>query len=287
MTWHETINYIRKTPEYHQLVFDTYICEDLIDNVERFSKSKEFLETLSLIKKYQPEAHNILDLGSGNGISAIAFAINGYSVTALEPDTSDTVGSGAIKKLIAHYNLQNVDIVESYAEDFASKTNKKYDVVYARQAMHHAYNLDQFVEVAAVVLKTGGIFFTVRDHVVKDDKEKDLFLQRHPLQKYYGGENAFTVEEYEGAMKKAHLNVALRLGHYDSVINFSPAPTSHINMKKLIKVAYKIVRPVAEFVLPERLNMKFQNLVSADNLPGRLYSFIGVKKGDILNNNNT
>ena len=99
MNWHETIIYIRTKPEYKFLVEKAYFEEDLPLNVERFRNEEEFKETLILLKKYAPNAKNILDIGAGNGISSVAFALAGYNVTVVEPDASDTVGAEAIRKL--------------------------------------------------------------------------------------------------------------------------------------------------------------------------------------------
>ncbi len=96
MTWEETIKYIRTLPGYSDLIETSYFEEDLKLNVERFRSSDEYKETLLLLQQYVPGAKTILDIGSGNGISAISFALDGYKVTALEPDPSDTVGAGAI-----------------------------------------------------------------------------------------------------------------------------------------------------------------------------------------------
>ena len=221
MTWHETIEYIRKNPEYEQLVRLAYFADDLVLNVESFGQSEEFQETLRMIKKLYPSAKTILEIGAGNGIAAINFALLGYQVTAVEPDDSDTVGAKAIRRLIEHYKLDNIKVLEGYAEEigFASES---FDIVYIRQAMHHAYDLKKFIGESARVVKKNGLLFTVRDHVIFDKKDKELFLQTHPLHKYYGGENAFTSGEYRAAIEEAGLTILQELKHFDSVINYFP-----------------------------------------------------------------
>src|SRR5690349_2199329 len=136
MTWEETIKFIRTQSEFNDLVDKAYFEEDLLLNVERFIKSEEFMETLHLIKQYQPYAKRILDIGSGNGISAVAFALEGYDVVTIEPDVSDTVGVGAIIKLKEYYKLYNLQVYEAYAEEL-QLPNENFDIVYSRQCMHH------------------------------------------------------------------------------------------------------------------------------------------------------
>ncbi len=117
MTWEETIQMIRTKSEYSDLVDRAYFHEDLVLNVERFGKSEEYAETLNIIKEFVPEGIKVLDIGSGNGISAVNFALKGYNVTSLEPDPSNTVGCGAIQQLKKHYGLDNLTVHSAYAED--------------------------------------------------------------------------------------------------------------------------------------------------------------------------
>src|SRR5687768_17479935 len=129
MNWEETIKYIRKKPEFCDLIEKAYFDENLQLNVERFKSSAEYKETLALLKKYNPNANTLLDIGSGNGISAIAFALDGYKVTVSEPDPSNTVGAGAVRKLKDLYGLQNLEIYEEFAENINFE-NELFDIVY-------------------------------------------------------------------------------------------------------------------------------------------------------------
>ncbi len=287
MTWEETIKLIRTKPEYKELVEKAYFEEDLTLNIERFSKSEEFIETLRFLKLYAPNAKKILDIGSGNGVSAVAFALQGYFVTSIEPDKSDTIGAGAIKKLKTHYKLDNLEVYEAFAEEINFPDNN-FDIVYARQCMHHAYDLDKFVLEASRVLKNGGLFFTVRDHVVYNDKDKEWFLKNHPLQHFYGGENAFSEKEYLSAIKKSGLNVKLVMKHFDNVINYFPITKAekikrdgefHKQLTQKVKQYYGIYSIINLFsnVLIKKVKHMVINPNDEENVPGRMYSFIALK----------
>jgi len=239
MNWEETIEHIRKTPSYAALVQDAYLGADLKGNVERFRNSQEYKATLAELKKavgHKKDIH-ILDIGAGNGISTISFALDGYKVTASEPDPSETIGAGAIRKLIEIYQLSNVEVIEEFGEALPFGDNT-FDVVYGRQVMHHAYDLTQFAVDLYRVLKKEGVLITIRDHVVENASEKEAFLKRHPLQKYYGGENAFSVAEG---------TIASKLGGL-----FANGLTT--------AVAWKL------------------QMARLNKLPGRLYSFVAIKK---------
>jgi SAM-dependent methyltransferase len=286
LNWEETIKYIRTHPDFQELVKLAYFDENLPLNVERFKNSEEFAETIKLIHQYAPNAITILDIGSGNGISSLAFAIEGYKVTVSEPDPSNTVGAGAIRNLKEHYHLNNIEIYEDFAENIKFH-DCSFDVVYLRQAMHHANDLQNFLMQCSRVLKPGGIFFSVRDHVIFNDKDNYWFLDNHPLQKFYGGENAFTSTEYKSAIRKAGLRLQKEIKFYDSIINYYPLTTDSVkkgknpdtsNLKVTLK---KKIGFLAN--LPLVLNLyKWKNrsalVLNEQEVPGRMYSYIAKKK---------
>jgi ubiquinone/menaquinone biosynthesis C-methylase UbiE len=288
MTWEETIRFIRTQPDYSYLVDKAYFEEDLALNVERFKQSEEFMATLQLLKKYQPDAKTLLDIGSGNGISAVAFALEGYDVVAIEPDASDTVGAGAIRQLKAHYGLSNLVVYEAFAEEL-ELPNESFDIVHARQCMHHAYDLNKFVAEAFRVTKKNGIFITIRDHVIFNRKDKEWFLEKHPLQKFYGGENAFTSAEYKTAMVTAGFRVEMEIKFFDNIINYFPSSGEqmtnmfHLAKSKAIlhlKSKFGILSKISflrkMYLKKERLNN--ESVYHENKMPGRMYSYVCIKK---------
>lgn len=290
MTWEEIIISIRKQPEFSELVVNAYFDENLVLNVERFRSSQEYAETKKIIAQHYPSSArlNILDIGSGNGISAVSFSLDGNEVSVVEPDTSDTVGSGAVRKLRDHFKLQNFNVYDTYGEKLPFESNE-FDVIYIRQAMHHANNLNQFVKEAARVLKNGGLFLTIRDHVVFDEKDKKWFLEMHPLHKYYGGENAFSFEEYSTAFKLAGLEIKRMLRFYDSVINYFPIEENDLdrmrrNRKELIESALRKKFPpflsqntIITTLYSRYVESKLGPAINEKLIPGRMYSFVALK----------
>ncbi len=290
LTWHETIEHIRSKPEYANLVDQAYFHEDLERNVLRFGNSREYEETKKLLGKYAGNKSplRILDIGCGNGISAINFARDGHKVVALEPDSSDTVGAGAIHKMKTFFKLNNLDVVECFAEDMDFESDS-FDVVYFRQSMHHANDLNDFVFQASKALKKNGLLLSIRDHVIFDEKDKDLFLFHHPLHKFYGGENAYTSSEYKAAFKNAGLIVEKEFKYYDSVINCFPLSIEDIEqLPSKIKLERKLGFKIKLGALANipglfnlynfYLNKKLGGYLSERNVPGRMYSYVAIKK---------
>ncbi len=273
MNWHETIEHIRTRPEYASLVEEAYLGDDVVANITRYSKSEEFSEVLKAIRKHSPNCKRILDIGSGNGISALSFALSGYEVVALEPDTSDTIGAGAIRKAIDSFGLTNASVVEDFAENHT--TNSPYDLVFARQALHHANDLKRFISNCTQHLRTGGTFFTIRDHVISKQEDLQQFLDEHPLHGFYGGENAYTRDQYEGGFRSAGLHMLEILGPMSSAINYAPRTTQEVNkdIKEILKS--KKMGWLSHSSLA--INWLKKRLDSRNEYPGRLFSYIARK----------
>ena len=129
------------------------------------------------------------------------------------------------------------------------------------------------------VLKKGGLFFTVRDHVIYNEKDKAWFLENHPLQKYYGGENAFTSNEYKSAIQSAGLILQKELKFFDSVINYFPDSAENMqNRRKKIESELKKNLIFKIFSKKRRLQADKILLESEKSIPGRMYSYIAIKK---------
>ena len=287
MTWEETIIELRRMDAYKSILHDSYLDEDLKMNAERFFGSDEFKETLKLFRQFDSASGTVLDIGAGNGVSTIALARSGYSVTALEPDPSETIGCGAINTLVKTYQLHNVNVVAGFGEKLPFEDNS-FDIVHVRQAMHHARDLKQFLGEISRVLKPGGHLFTIRDHVIFNEKDKQLFLETHPLQKFYGGENAFLESEYTGAMRQSGLRVLKTIRYFDSVLNF--APLSHENLASLpaqftldlnarAKQKFGILGKLGlfQYIYRKAIQLKFGGAMDERRIPGRMYSFVATK----------
>jgi len=287
MNWEEVIRFIRKNPDYADLVEKAYFEKDLQLNISRYGQSDEFLEILGIIQRYfNGNKLEIVDVGAGNGIAAINFALKGHSVVAVEPDQSNTIGNGAIA-ISANYNsLSEFTIIESYGENIPLKSSS-FDLVFVRQALHHANDLDKFMLEAQRLLKHGGLFLAIREHVIYNQQDKDWFLQEHPLQKFYGGENAFTLNQYTSALKSANLKLIRVLKYYDSIINYFPITTNQIHQKQKQRkdrvefILHKVHLGKISFLWPIvsfLIDLKEGKVLDERKVPGRMYSFLAMKK---------
>jgi SAM-dependent methyltransferase len=287
MSWEETIIYIRARGEYANLVHQSYLLEDLELNIKNFSHSDEFKETIELIESKKPGPLRILDVGCGNGIAAISFARLGHEVVAIDPDPSSNVGTGAVNKLKHKLGLKNILIFTSRAEEL-DLHDESFDIIYSRQAMHHAYDLNRFVANCTRLLKKGGIFITIRDHVIYNEKDKLRFLNEHALHKFYHGENAYRSSDYRKAFNLAGLEILREIKFFDSVINYFPLKLSdiedriqreHTLIDEKLKNKMDILgnNSLARFLYRKFIfdpsDMKIEKFYS-----GRMYSYVSIKK---------
>lgn len=272
--WEETVCYIRTLPEYKQLIIDAYLDENPVEASVRYFKSGEWNEIMNL---FPVKTGTVLDLGAGNGIASFALARSGYKVYALEPDPGETVGRGAIKKINNNTGLQ-ISVLDAAGENIPIPDNS-IDIVFARQVLHHAVSLTKMCSEAYRVLKPGGVLIAVREHVISSRQDLEAFLERHPLHKFYGGENAYTLDEYCYAFSQAGFKLVKKYGSYNSVMNYAPMTKVDLKDRLVNRLRRYTSDPIARYIVEsEWLYSKICGLLTRrDNTPGRLYSFMARK----------
>jgi SAM-dependent methyltransferase len=273
-SWEEAVEILRRDPRHQTLIYDAYLTDDVTGNCKRFAESNEFQEVLRLVKLHCPNAENVLDMPGGNGIATYALANAGFTVSTVEPDPSISVGRGAIRKVLEAAGL-NAIIVDAYGESLPF-ADCEFDVVYVRQGLHHARSLGQMLRECFRVLRPGGILLACREHVV-DDYEASLqaFLDSQVDHQLYGGENAFTLDDYLAAIDGAGLEIRAAIAPYDSPINLHPNTPETLSRKIRESTPGKVLSILLPASFVTRIGMW---RLRHTKLPGRLYSFVAVKQ---------
>ena len=274
MSWEDAVSFLQNSKEHERLIYNSYLSKNLIQNCERFYSSKEFSEVIEIIKNEAPYAIKVLDLAAGNGIASYALAKSGYDVTALEPDNSIIVGRGAIEAVKNLINLPNIKIIDGYGENLPFN-DSMFDVVYVRQALHHANNLGKMLKEIYRVLKVNGLLIATREHVV-DNYGRGLkkFLNNHPINKLYGGENAFIYKDYINEIKKSNLKILYALTPYQSEINVTQGSFEELKKDLLGSFPGKVMKHFFSDDLIYKVGLKIMKMRKKQ---GRLYSFIAKK----------
>lgn len=271
VSWEAAVAWLVAQPDKQDLVRDCYFDSSPQAAAKRYWQSDEWQAIRALLPTVAGRA---LDLGAGRGIASYALAKDGWSVVAVEPDPSDFVGGGAIRK-IAQLEKLPIDVVQDYGERIPCES-ASFDLVYGRQVLHHARDLAVLCAEVFRVLRPGGKFIAVRDHVISSFHDLSAFLKSHPLHELYGGENAFQLNQYLDAMRAAGFRVERVLRPFDSVINYAPYTRESLRDEFKRRLGKLPLGRVVGRLLDGDLMMTvgLAVLSRVDRRPGRLFSFV-------------
>lgn len=274
-SWEDAVRWLREQPDQQELVRGAYYDDPLAAAAHRYWSSAEWMEIRRFIGERSGKA---LDVGAGRGIASYALAKDGFLVTSLEPDPSDLVGGGAIRALAAEQHLPIT--VEQNVSESLPFDDATFDVIFARAVLHHTSDLNAAMREFARVLKPGGLFLAVREHVITRDSDLPAFLDLHPLHNLYGGENAFRADVYLAAIRASGLRLVSVLKPLESAINYAPHDRAGLHRE----ISQRFGRiPGLPMIARAVLGMPGLGRAAIalagrfDNRPGRLYSFVAVR----------
>jgi SAM-dependent methyltransferase len=269
MSWEDAVRWVRSRPGQEATVLANYFDLPVSAAARRYSESEEFAEVSRLLGT--ADGRSVLDYGAGNGIASFALASAGWAVTALEPDPSDEVGAGAIRGLA---NGGAIHVVDRATLPLPFK-DAHFDAVFGRQVLHHVPDLDPAVAELARVLKPGGRLLVTREHVVDNWWQRARFLRNHGLNRLYHGENAFPLERYLQAFRRAGLTVAEMWGPLESILNFFPGTEAERRaaVDKAIDGSWVGLGRFVALTRDRRRRM-LRRITLRDRTPGRIFSFL-------------
>lgn len=270
ISWEEAVSQFRNTPGHEQAVLDNYFDLPVIEAVRRFSISPEAREILRLLSSAPGRV--VLDLGAGNGIGSYALAKAGWNVSALEPDSSMQVGTGAIREW-ARAEAIDIQITEEVTLPLPFP-DEYFSAIFGRQVIHHLPNLRTGIADLHRLLRPGGLLLATRDHVVNDEHQLAQFLDGHPLHRQYGGENAFSLDAYLSAYRSAGFEILQVFGPLSSILNFYPGTESERKTFIRDQVSARLGRFAKLFQNALLAGLETRLAEHYYQPPGRIYSFL-------------
>ena len=271
VSWEEAVAWLAAQPDEQELVRDCYFDSSPEAAAERYAQSDEWKAIGALLP---PSPGLALDVGAGRGIASYALAKAGWTVVAIEPDASDFVGRGAIQSIAKSKGLP-IEVVEKFGERIPHES-ASFDLVVARQVLHHARDLKALCAEVFRVLKPRGRFIAVRDHVITSPDDLPAFLHDHPLHQLYGGEHAYQSSQYLDALRAAGFRVEQIFRSFDSVINYAPHTRESLREELQRRLDRLPLGSLARrcLYIDVILDLALAILSRVDRRPGRLYSFI-------------
>jgi SAM-dependent methyltransferase len=176
------------------MVEENYLGADLKEALHRYERSSEFAQVLDLLKPYLSSESKIIDLGGGRGLVSLALARTGARVTMIECDPSEEVGIGALIKSGLHRTVPlNPVFGDILHMPFADAS---FDVAVCRSVLHHLEDMKSGMKEIYRILKPGGVFLSLNEHILPPFSDGKKFLQAHPAVQWGVNEHAYPVFTY-------------------------------------------------------------------------------------------
>ncbi|MCI8330555.1 MAG: 16S rRNA (guanine(527)-N(7))-methyltransferase RsmG [Bacilli bacterium] len=134
---------------------------------------KHFYDSLYLMKIEEvKQAKTILDIGTGAGFPGMPLAIlnRDKNITLVESNGKKVKFLEEVKSSL---ELNNVEIINARAEDYAKNHREKYDIVTSRAVAH----LKIIAELEIPCLKKEGLFLPLKANIEEELRESQEFLK--------------------------------------------------------------------------------------------------------------
>jgi ubiquinone/menaquinone biosynthesis C-methylase UbiE len=280
LSWEEIVYEMQNLPEFSGIIHDWFLTMNLEDNCERYYKSPEFREVMAILKKESAHASGdvsslkLLDLAAANGIASYSFAKNNYEVHALDASPSRIVGRGAIEYIRDKYGL-NIK-VKQFDDRKIPYDRGFFDVVFERQFLHHTFSMEDMLKEISRVLKPGGIFIGIREHVVDNiGPALKNFYRINPIHATYGHEKAFKYSYYLECIRNSGMELVYSVKPFETEFNTFEGSFDRI----MERISGTKTGKILKKILGEKITYKLGfSMIRKKEKQGRLYGFVAKKK---------
>lgn len=145
---------------------------------------KHFYDSLTIVKAISLDNQSLIDVGTGAGFPGVVLKIlfPSLKVTLLD---SNNKKIAFLQKLITKLNLQNIEAVNSRAEDFAKTHYGKFDICVSRAVAF----IDIISSLTLPLIKKDGVVILMKgsfieEHKVLIDHQKELGIKSYDVVKF-------------------------------------------------------------------------------------------------------
>ncbi len=142
---------------------------------------KHFYDSLTVVKAIKLDNQSLIDVGTGAGFPGLVLKIMfpNLKITLLDSNNKKTA---FLREMIATLNLQDIEVVNSRAEDYAKQNFGKYDICVSRAVAFidiiSSLTLPLIKEDGVVVLMKGNF---INEQKVLDEHQKDLGIKKYNI----------------------------------------------------------------------------------------------------------
>ncbi|MBS1721716.1 MAG: class I SAM-dependent methyltransferase [Armatimonadetes bacterium] len=189
-----------------------------------------------LIGLVQPRGGKIVDVGTGAGHTAFAFAPLVDEVTALDP-TPEMLS--LVERQAQEKGIANVSTKLGFAEELPFQ-DASIDGVTCRVAAHHFDDPERFVKEVARVLRLGGWFLLV-DTVAPEDETADKLVNEAETIRDPSHRRNWKVSEWRARVQDSRLDVVTvetrwkRLALQEWMDRMSVSPADQAELRERIE----------------------------------------------------
>lgn len=134
---------------------------------------EEAKHTLSLINRYDLQGKNILEFGSGLGITSIVLHLNGYKITSFEPG-----GLGFEKNILVNQCIKDyLNLEFELVNDLKYIKKNSFDFIFSNNVLEHIPEVqDTFVELNNILVEDGIMLHNVPNYIIPYEPHFGVFF---------------------------------------------------------------------------------------------------------------